>query len=124
MTGPRPLADPPSKETEKLLEQLQNLVEPIQSGKIDAASPTARATIEQLRDMIEAALQAPVRLAGEPQWPLNIADINVVTERVAGRVAGLRGNLAKLPGGSEITGIHVKTGEVEAGGDVSGIDVS
>ena len=109
VTRPRPLADPPSDETVMLLEQLQDLVEPIQSGKIDAATPAARATVEQLRDVIEAALQAPVRLAGEPPRALKISDINVVTQQVAGRVTGLRADLAKLPGGSQITGVHVGT---------------
>jgi hypothetical protein len=124
VTRPRPLADPPSEEAIRVLEQLAALVEPIQSGKIDPTSPAARAAVEQLRDVVEAALRAPVQLAGEPQRPVTIADINVVTERVAGRVAGLRGNLAKLPGGSQITGVHVTTGEVEAGGDVAGVDVT
>jgi hypothetical protein len=124
VTKPRPLADPPDEDTIKVLEQLKDLVEPIQSGKIDAASPAARAAIEQLREVVEAALQAPVRLAGEPPRPLKVSDINVVTERVAGRVAGLRGDLAKLPGGSVIYGVHVKTGDVEAGGDVAGVDLT
>ena len=124
VTGPRPLADPPSEETIKVLERLMDLVEPIQSGKMNAASPAARATIEQLRDVVEAALRAPVWLAGEPPRPLKISDIGVVTERVAGRVAGLRADLAKLPGGSQISGVHVRTGDVEADGDVAGVDLT
>ncbi len=121
VTRARPLADPPSEETIDVLEQLKALVEPIQSGKIDAASPAARATIEQLRDVVEAALQAPVRLAGEPPRPLKISDIHVVTERVTGRVAGLRADLAKLPGGSEISGVGVEASDVQ--GDVFGVDL-
>ena len=106
------------------------MVEPTQavltsrSGKIDATTPAARATIEQLRDVIEAALQTPVRLAGEPPRPLKVSDINVVTQQVAGRVTGLRADLAKLPGGSEIYGVHVQTGDVEAGGEVTGVDLT
>jgi hypothetical protein len=123
-TRPRPLADPPSEQTVKLLEELQQLAEPIQSGKIDATTPAARATIEQLRDIIEAALQTPVQLAGEPPRPLKVSDINVVTQQVAGRVTGLRADLAKLPGGSEIYGVHVQTGDVEAGGEVTGVDLT
>jgi hypothetical protein len=122
VTRPRPLADPPGEETVNLLEQLQALVEPIQSGKIDAASPAARATIGQLREVVEAALQTPVRFAGEPPRPLKISDIQVVTERVTGRVAGLRADLAKLPGGSEIYGVKVKARDVE--GDVTGVDLT
>ena len=124
VTRPRPLADPPSEQTVKLLEELQQLVEPIQSGKIDATTPAARSAIGQLRDVIEAALQAPVRLAGEPPRPLKVSDINVVTQQVSGRVTGLRADLAKLPGGSEIYGVHVQAGDVEAGGEVTGVDLT
>ena len=53
-----------------------------------------------------------------------MSDINVVTQQVAGRVTGLRADLAKLPGGSEIYGVHVQTGDVEAGGEVTGIDLT
>ena len=122
VTGPRPLADPPSEEAIRVLEQLREQVEPIRSGKLDAASPAVRATIEQLRDVVEAALQAPVRLAGEPPRPLEVSDIRVVTGRVAGRVAGLRAGLAKLPAGAQITNVDVRTGDVE-GGDVTGVDL-
>lgn len=124
VTGARPLADPPSEETIKALEQLHDLVEPIQSGKIDSSTPAAWAAIEQLRYLVEAALQAPVRFAGEPPRPLKISGVSVVTERVAGRVAGLRADLAKLPGGSAVYSIYVKTGDVEAGGDVTGVDLT
>jgi hypothetical protein len=122
VTRPQPMADPPSEETEQLLEQLRALAEPIQCGDIDPASPAARATIEQLRDVVEAALQAPVRLPGEPPRPLKVSDIHVVTERVKGRVAGLRADLAKLPGGSEISGVDVEARDVQ--GDVTGVHLT
>lgn len=124
VTRARPLSDPPSEQTVKLLEELQQLVEPIQSGKIDATTPAARATIEQLRDVIEAVLQTPVRLAGEPPRPVKVSDVNVVTQQVASRVTGLRADLTKLPGGSEIYGVHVQTGDVQAGGEVTGVDLT
>jgi hypothetical protein len=117
-----PPADPPSEEIVKAQEELRGLVEPIQSGKVDVAAPAARAAIEQLRDMVETALQAPVRFAGEPR-PLTIADVSVVTER-AGRVVGLRADLAKLPGRSEIYGLHVKTGAAAAVGAVTGVNLN
>ena len=122
VTRPRPLADAPSDEAQKLLEQLTALAKPIESGEIDPTSPAAREVIEQLRDVVEAALQAPVRLPGEPPRPLKISDVQVVTERVKGRVVGLRADLAKLPGGSEISGIGVEAREGE--GDVTGVDLS
>jgi hypothetical protein len=103
----RPLADPPSEESMQLLQQLRDLVDPIQRGEVDTASPAARAAIELLRDMVEAALRAPVRLAGEPPRPLKVLDICVVAERVTGRVAGVRADLAKLFEGSEIRGVRV-----------------
>ena len=123
VTRPRPLADPPGEDAIGVLEQLRDLVEPIQSGEIDASSPAALAVIEQLRDVVEAALQAPVRFDGEPPRPLKVSDIRVATERVAGRVAGLRADLAKLPSGSRVSDVHVKAGEVEAGGDVAGVEL-
>lgn len=121
---PRPLADPPSEEFARTLEELRQLVEPIRNGAVDLASPAARASIEQLRDVVESALQAPVRFAGEPPRPLNVSDVRVVTERAAGRIAGLRADLAKLPGGSEIYSVHVQTGDVEPGGEVTGVDLT
>jgi hypothetical protein len=124
VTKPRPLADPPDEGTVELLEQLRDLVEPIQAGDIDAASPAARAAVEQLRDVVEAALRAPVRLAGEPPRPLDISDIRLVTQRVTGRVAGLRADLAKLPSGSRIHGVNVQSGDVESGGEVIGVDLT
>jgi hypothetical protein len=124
VAGSRPLADAPSQQTVEVLTELQQLVAPIQAGKIDPTTPAARAVIEQLRDVIEAVLRTPVRLAGEPPRPLRISDISVVTQQVAGRVTGLRADLAKLPGGSEIYGVHVQTGDVEAGGEVTGVELS
>jgi hypothetical protein len=121
VTRPRPVADPPSEETVQLLAQLKALVEPIQSGKIDPRSAAARAAVEQLRDVVEAALRAPIQFAGEPSRPLRISDIDVVANRVTGRVAGLRADLAKLPGGSEISGIGVEASDVQ--GDVTGVDL-
>ena len=124
LTRPRPLADAPSEQTEKLLEELQQLIKPILGGRIDATTPAARTAIEQLREVVEAALQTPVRLPGESPRPLKVSDINVVTHQVAGRVAGLRADLAKLPGGAEIYGVHVQTGNVEPGGEVTGVDLT
>ena len=56
---------------------------------------------------------------GEPPRPLKVSDINVVTQQVAGRVTGLRADLAKLPGGSEIYGVHVQTGDQLQGVDTA-----
>ena len=124
VTGPRPVADPPGEDAIRVLEQLRDLVEPIQSGEIDVWSPAALAAIEQLRDVVEAALQAPVRFDGEPPRPVMVSDIRVATERVAGRVTGLRADLAKLPSGSQFSDVHVKAGQVDAGGDVAGVELA
>jgi hypothetical protein len=121
---PLPLADPPDEKTVELLEQLRGLVEPIRSGKVDALSPASRAAVEQLRDVIEALLCAPVRLAGEPPRPLDVCDIRLVTQRVTGRVTGLRADLAKLPGGSRIHGVNVHVEDVAGGGEVIGVDLT
>lgn len=98
-----PAGRPSSEEVFKALEDLQGLVEPIQEGTIDAMPTAARAAIEQLRDVVEVALQAPVRFAGEPPRPVKISDVRVVSERVAGRVPGLRADLAKTSGGPRST---------------------
>jgi hypothetical protein len=124
VTEPRPLADPPSEEVIKVLEQLKNLAEPIQSGRIDAASPVALAAIGQLRDLVEAALQAPIQLAGERQRYVRISDVRVVAAQVAGRVDGLRADLDRLPERSEIDGISVEVKDVKADGSVSGVELT
>lgn len=124
VTGPRPVADPPGEDAITVLEQLRDLVEPIQRGEISVWSPAALAAIEQLRDVVEAALQAPVRFDGEPPRPVKVSDIRVATERVAGRVTGLRADLAKLPSGSQFSDVHVKAGQVDAGGDVAGVELA
>ena len=121
---PRPLEDPPDGKTVELLQQLRDLVEPIQSGGTDVASPASRAAVEQLRDVIEAILRTPVRLLGEPPRPLDVCDIRLVTQRVTGRVAGLRADLAKLPGGSRIHCVNVHVGDIEDSGEVVGVDLT
>lgn len=124
VTRPRPVADPPGDDVIRVMEALRDLAEPIQSGEIDVWSPAALAVVERLRDVVEAALQAPVRFDGEPPRPLKVSDIRVATGRVAGRVAGLRADLAKLPSGFRISDVRVKTGEVLADGRVTGVELS
>ena len=123
-TTPRPLADPPDEQTVELLAELRGLVEPICGGQIDAAAPASRAAADQLRDVIESVLRTPVRLAGEPPRSLDVGDIRLVTRRVAGRVTGLRADLAKLPGGSRIQGVHVHVEEVAHRGEAIGVDLT
>jgi hypothetical protein len=110
--------------TIQALEDLRNLAAPLIDGRINIDTPAARATIAELRELIEASLQTPVRLAGEPARPMKVSDIHVTTDRVRGRVSGLRADLAKLPGGAEFTGIHLKTADVDPGGEVTGIDLT
>ncbi len=124
VTGPRPLADPPDEQTVELLEQVRGLAEPIRRGEVDALAPASRAAVEQLRAVVEAMLQAPVRLAGEPPRPLDVGNIRLVTRQAAGRVTGLRADLAKLPGGSRIHGVQVQAGDVAVGGEVIGVDLT
>jgi hypothetical protein len=119
--GPQPVDDSPGKETEILLEELISLVRPIQSGKIDPQLPSAIAAIEQLRDVVEAALQTPIRFPGEPLRPVKVSNIHVVAERVKGQVAGLRADLGKMPGGSELAGVRVEASDVED--DVTGVEL-
>jgi len=119
----RPLPDPSNNEVVDALQELKDLLEPIRAGVIDIDSATAREVIERSREVIEAVLRTPVTFAGESPRPLRVSDVAVVVERVSGRVTGLRADLAKLPR-AEVSGVRVQTANVEAEGDVRGVDLT
>src|SRR5262249_1231735 len=103
---------------------LKDLVEPIKDGEVPVDSTAARQSIASLRELLEAVLRAPIRFAGEPPRPLTIDEVHVVTQRVSGRVTGLRADLSKLSQGAEVGPIRVETGDVEPGGEVTGAELT
>jgi hypothetical protein len=120
---PRPLARSPAVETEDALRALSERAAGIEEGGMPIESPAALEIIDALRDLVEAALGAPVQFAGEPPRSPVIANINVVTQRVTGEVRGLRADLDKL-GNARVSGVRVETGDVEADGSVTGVDLT
>ena len=71
---------------------------------------------------LEAILQSPIRLAGEPERSVDVSDVGVVVGNVFGRVAGVRTDLAKLKGDVSIRGVDVETKDVGPGGQVECVD--
>jgi hypothetical protein len=122
---PQPRAEPPDEAALETLQELKDAAEPIKDGQVSADDPIARQVIADLRAMLEAALRAPITIAGEAPRPVGISDIEVVTKDVSGRVAGVRAGLDQLArAGGQIKGVRVETGEVTAGGDVTGVDLT
>jgi hypothetical protein len=111
-----PLSDPPTDETLATLQELKDLAEPIKDGVVDIDNPAAREAIAELRELVEAILQTQITFAGEAPRPARIANVEVVTKDVAGRVTGVRAKLA------EVEHVRVKTGEVKPGGEVTGVE--
>ena len=111
-----PLPDAPSSDALDTLQDLKDVVEPIKDGTIDLANPAAREAVERLRDVVEAALGAPITFAGEEPRTGKISDVEVVTRRVSGQVTGVRTRLA------EVQRVRVQTEDVEEGGKVFGVD--
>jgi hypothetical protein len=124
--GPaQPRPEPPDDEAIETLQELKDAVERVKDGHVDVEDATARQAIADLRAMLEAALRAPITLAGETPRPVTISDIEVVTGDVSGRVTGVRARLDQLArAGGEVKDVRVQTGEVKAGAEVSGVDLS
>lgn len=112
----QPHPDAPSPETLETLQELKDLVEPIKDGKIPVDDAAARAAIADLRELLEAALRAPITFAGEQPRQAKISNIEVVTRDVEGRVTGVRARLA------DVRHVRVETGDVKRGGEVTGVE--
>jgi hypothetical protein len=118
-----PLADPPSTELEEMLQELRDLVEPIQGGEVDPEAAAARAAGAYLRDLLEVVLRSAITFAGEEPRTVEVSDIEVVVQRVRGQVRGVHVDLDRLQGPALIRRVGVEAGEVEAG-DVTGVDLT
>lgn len=123
MGNARPLADPENQRMEDTLQELKYFAEQIKDGQIDPNSQEARVITGNLRELLEVILQAPITFAGEAPRTLRIGDINTTVQQVSGRVAGVRASLDKLQGSAEIRNVEVKAGDVQSGGDVTGVDL-
>jgi hypothetical protein len=119
-----PLADPPDLELVDTLQELRDLVEPINYRVVDPEGAAARTAIANLRDLLEVVLRSPISFAGEQRRSVEVSDIDVVVDRVRGQVRGVRMNLERLQGPASIWGVRVETGEVVAGGEVTGVDLT
>jgi hypothetical protein len=120
---PRPLPDPVSPEMADTLQELKDLVEPIKDGEVDPEAITARQAVAGLRDLLEVIVGSPITFVGEPPRTVAVSDVDVVAQRVAGEVVGVRADLAKLQGPAPIDTVRVHGGDVDSGGAVTGVDL-
>jgi hypothetical protein len=121
---PHPVPDAPSAEAVETLQELKDLVEPIKDGAVPVDSPEARGAIAALRDVLESLLGAPITIEGEQPRTLAVSGVDVTVQRVAGDVAGVRADMAKLSGRTEIREVTIKAADVEPGGGVTGVDLT
>jgi hypothetical protein len=119
-----PLADPPDTELVDTLQELKDLVEPIKDGEVDPEAPAARAAVANLRDLLEVILRSRITFAGEQPRTVDVSDIDVVVQRVRGQVRGVRVDLERLQGPASIRRVDVKVDDVDAGGEVTGVDLT
>jgi hypothetical protein len=124
VVDPHPAADPASPDAVEVLQELKDLIEPIKDGALPADAPEARQAVAALRDLLESVLAAPITLAGEEPRTLEVSSVDVTVERVAGSVRGVRADLDKLRGRTVVRDIGVSAGDVSAGGDVTGVDLT
>lgn len=120
----RLLADPASPEMAETLQELKDLVEPIKDGEVDPEAIAARQAVARLRELLEVIVGSPIAFAGEPPRTVSVSDVDVVVQRVAGQVVGVRADLAKLKGSASISTVRVHAGDVDSGGAVTGVDLT
>ena len=120
----RPLPDPASPEMADTLQEFKDLVEPIKDGEVDPEAVSARQTVARLRDLLEVIVGSPITFVGEPPRTVDVSDVDVVVQRVADQVVGVRADLAKLQGSASIRKVRVHGGDVDSGGAVTGVDLT
>jgi hypothetical protein len=118
---PRPLPDPTSSEMADTLQELKDLVEPIKDGEVDPGTIPARQAVARLRELLEVIVRSPITFVGEPPRTVAVSDVQVVVQRVAGQVVGVRAGLAKLQGAASIDTVRIHGGDVDSGGAVTGV---
>jgi hypothetical protein len=120
---PRPMTDPEEESTVDLLQELKDLAEPIKDGVISLDSAEAQEIVGDLRDLVQVLLRTPVIFAGEAPPSVEISDVHVITQRVAGKVTGLRVRLEALKGDLDVRRVRIESPIVEAGGEATGVDL-
>jgi hypothetical protein len=129
---PRPLPGPTGPEIAEALQELKDLVEPVRDGKVNPEEIAARRAVAGLRELLEVIVGTPITLTGEPPRTVAVSDVDVVVQRVAGEVVGVRADLAKLQGSADlaklqgsafISGVRLHGGDVDSGGAVTGVDL-
>jgi len=120
----QPLPDPTSPEMVDTLQELKDLVEPIKDGEVDPEAIAARQAVVRLRDLLEVVVGSPITFVGEPPRSVDVSDVDVVVQRVAGQVQGVHADLAKLQGPASIRKVRVHGGDVDSGGAVTGVDLT
>jgi hypothetical protein len=119
-----PLPDPTSPDMADTLQELKDLVEPIKDGTVDPEAIEARQAVAKLRELLEVIVRSPITFAGEATRSVDVSDIDVVVQRVNGQVRGVRTDLGKLQGSASIHKVRVQTGDVDSGGEVTGVDLT
>jgi hypothetical protein len=119
-----PLADPPDTDLVDTLQELKDLVEPIKDGVVDPEAAAARMAVANLRDLLEVILRSRITFAGEQSRTVEASDVDLVVQRVRGQVRGVRANLARLQGAASFRQVRVEAGEVDTGGEVTGVDLT
>jgi hypothetical protein len=118
-----PLSAPLDATMVESLTTLRSMLGSIRAGDLD--DKDVRASVATMRDLLEVALKTRITFAGEaPRPELTAKDVTVTVERVSGSVAGLRANLQKLTGKVAVGDVIVQAGDVEPGGQVTGLDLT
>ena len=120
----QPLPDPTSPEMVDTLQELKDLLEPIKDGEVDLEAIAASRAVARLRELLEVIVGSSITFAGEPARTVAVSDVDVVVQRVAGQVVGVRADLAKLQGPVSIDTIRVHAGYVDSSGAVTGVDLT
>jgi hypothetical protein len=121
---PQPLLDPSGPEMADTLQELKDLVEPVNSGEVSLDAIAAREAVAGLRDLLEIIVASPITFVGEPPRSLHVSDVDVVVQQVIGQVHGVRAELAKIQGSASIRKVTVHGGDVASGGTVTGVDLT
>jgi hypothetical protein len=120
----RPLPDPASPDMADTLQELKDLVEPVKDGVVGPEAIAAREAVARLRELLEVIVASPITFAGEPPRTVDVSDIGVVVQRVTGQVRGVHADLAKVQGPAAIRAVRVRGGDVDSGGEVTGVDLT
>jgi hypothetical protein len=121
---PQPLPDPASPEMADALQELKDLVEPVKDGEVSLEAVAARQSVARLRELLEVIVASPITFAGERPRAVDVSDVDVVVQRVAGQVRGVHADLAGLQCPASIRAVRVHGSDVDSGGEVTGVHLA